>query len=193
MRKWHRAAAAIILLSSVGRANVRKTHKNFPCLKAKLRGKKCGSGAKPQPHFCFPTCRSARRVLYHKKTITLFCTPLSSKKGRFAPPVFSIKICVLTQTKSTQPGAFLLAVFARIAKERRRFTYIYGSCLSSGNRFMYAANSFVIFFSDLSGKNQRFIGCKGNFVADLFFIVYSDPSMLCGCRKRLCGGRQRRC
>ena len=47
MRKWHRAAAAIVLLSSVGRANVRKTHKNFPCLKAKLRGEKRGSGAKP--------------------------------------------------------------------------------------------------------------------------------------------------
>ena len=38
--------------------------------------------------FLLPTCRSARRVLYHKKTITLFCTPSPSKKGRFAPPCF---------------------------------------------------------------------------------------------------------
>jgi len=29
MRKRSKAAAAIVLLSSVGRANVRKTHKNF--------------------------------------------------------------------------------------------------------------------------------------------------------------------
>ncbi len=49
--------------------------------------------------FLLPTCHSARRVLYHKKTITLFCTPSPllnrkfctpspSKKGRFAPPCF---------------------------------------------------------------------------------------------------------
>ena len=44
-----KAAAAIVLLSSVGRANVRKTQQKFPCLKAKLRGKKRGSVQNVQP------------------------------------------------------------------------------------------------------------------------------------------------
>ena len=39
MRKRCKAVAAIILLSSVGRAVDRKTQQDFPRLKAKLRGK----------------------------------------------------------------------------------------------------------------------------------------------------------